>query len=231
MKSINDIAFIVQSNLGNDRVPRKMVRPFAGTTLFDLVLDKLVECDSISNANLYASVHEEELRQIAQSKDVRIYHRSFESATNTSDVRTVYEWYKFLPHEYVVLISGDTPLLKIDTIDRFVKQFVFQKEESLFGVVKKHNFYWNMDGALVTPWPEGQTIMNIDAVEPTYEAAHCLYASRRDLIAEHMFMGVFEEPGGVMLFDLPELEAYNVHDPAQFKIAEKLYYEFSNEST
>jgi len=86
-----------------------------------------------------------------------------------------------------------------------------------------------MNGALVTPWPEGQTIMNTKAVEPTYEAAHCLYASRRDLIAEHMFMGVFEEPGGISLFDVPELEAFDIDEPWQFKVAEKLYYEFADQ--
>ena len=228
MKNIKDIAFIVQSRLNSERVLRKMLRPFAGTTLFKLVLDKLIESEVIPNSNIYASVHEEELRDIASKKDVRIYHRSYESANNDSDIRTIYEWHKYLPHKYVVLISGCNPLLKVETIDNFVKQFVFQKEENLFGVVKKHTYYWNMEGALITPWPAGQTVMNTKAVEPTYEAAHCLYASRRDLIAEQMFMGVFEEPGGIKLFDVPELEAFDIDMPWQFKVAEKLYYEFSD---
>jgi len=228
MKNIKDIAFIVQSRLNSERVPRKMLRPFAGTTLFELVLDKLIESEVIPNSNIYASVYEEELRNIASKKDVRIYHRSYESANNDSDIRTIYEWHKYLPHKYVVLISGCNPLLKVETIDNFVKQFVFQKEENLFGVIKKHTYYWNMEGALITPWPAGQTVMNTKAVEPTYEAAHCLYASRRDLIAEQMFMGVFEEPGGIKLFDVPELEAFDIDMPWQFKVAEKLYYEFSD---
>jgi len=91
MKNIKDIAFIVQSRLNSERVPRKMVRPFAGTTLFDLVLDKLIQCEAIPNGNIYASVHEEELRNIAAGKDVRIYHRSYESANNDNDIRTIYE--------------------------------------------------------------------------------------------------------------------------------------------
>ena len=228
MKNIKDIAFIVQSRLNSERVPRKMLRPFAGTTLFELVLDKLIESEVIPNSNIYASVYEEELRNIASKKDVRMYHRSYESANNDSDIRTIYEWHKYLPHKYVVLISGCNPLLRVETIDNFVKQFVFQKEENLFGVIKKHTYYWNMEGALITPWPAGQTVMNTKAVEPTYEAAHCLYASRRDLIAEQMFMGVFEEPGGIKLFDVPELEAFDIDMPWQFKVAEKLYYEFSD---
>lgn len=229
MKNIKDIAFIVQSRLNSERVPRKMLRPFAGTTLFELVLDKLIKSEVIPNSNIYASVYEEELRDIASLKDVRIYHRSYESANNDSDIKTIYEWHKYLPHKYVVLISGCNPLLKVETIENFVKQFVFQKEENLFGVVKKHTYYWNMEGALITPWPAGQTVMNTKAVEPTYEAAHCLYASRRDLIAENMFMGVFEEPGGIKLFDVPELEAFDIDYPWQFKVAEKLYYEFSDQ--
>ena len=39
MKSIDDIAVVIQARLGSQRVPQKMIRPIAGTTLTDVALE------------------------------------------------------------------------------------------------------------------------------------------------------------------------------------------------
>ncbi len=41
MKDINDIFVIVQARLSSERVPGKMLKPFAGTTLMDIIFKKL----------------------------------------------------------------------------------------------------------------------------------------------------------------------------------------------
>ena len=43
MKSINDIAIVIQARLGSKRIPQKMIKPFAGTTLTDIFLEKIKE--------------------------------------------------------------------------------------------------------------------------------------------------------------------------------------------
>ena len=65
--------------------------------------------------------------------------------------------------------------------------------------------------------------MNTKAVEPIYEAAHVLYASRMDIIEEERFMGDFEAPGGIKLFEMSEREAFDIDYEWQFKVAEQLY--------
>jgi CMP-N-acetylneuraminic acid synthetase len=69
--------------------------------------------------------------------------------------------------------------------------------------------------------------MNTKAVEPTYEAAHVLYASRLDLIKENRFMGDFEAEGGIKLFQMDELEAFDIDEPWQFEVAEVLYEKYT----
>ena len=53
MKNINNICFIVQARLNSERVPKKMIRNFVGTTLTDHVLQKLVNSPSIPNSQIY----------------------------------------------------------------------------------------------------------------------------------------------------------------------------------
>ena len=225
MKPLDSIAIVVQARLNSQRVPQKMIRPFAGTTLFDIVLDKVKEALPSKQDNIWASVYEPELVDIAKSKAVNIFNRSRVSANNDNSLQTIYEWHDKLPsnYKYVMLISGCNPLLEPKTIRDFYNKFNIQEEENLFAVMEKKQYYWNKEGSLVTPWPEGQTIMNTKAVEPTYEAAHVMYASRLDLIRQDKFMGDFQAPGGIKLFEMPELEAFDIDYEWQFKIAEKLY--------
>ena len=226
-KNIDDIAFVVQARLNSQRVPQKMIKPFAGTNLFGLILDKLLSSKVIPSENIIASVHEQELFDEANIKrNIRTFQRSYESANNDNDIRKIYEWHDKLPHKYVVIISGCNPLLTVETIDKFVTQFVEQEEENLFAVFEKKTYYWNKEGALITPWPEGQTLMNTKAVEPVYEAAHVLYASRMDLIKDEKFMGDFQAPGGIKLFEMDELEAFDIDYNWQFEVGELLYEKF-----
>jgi len=220
----NQIAFIVQARLNSKRVPQKMIRPFAGDTLFGIVLDKLLQCKNIPNQDIYASVFEEELINIVDSKPISYFVRSKESAEEEDNLQLIYEWHDKLPkqYKYVVLISGCNPLLSIDTIDSFVEKFTTQEEDNLFAVVEKRQYYWNKDGKMINNWPEGETIMNTKVIEPTYEAAHCLYASRLDTIKDNKFMVDYSKEN-LILYNIDELESFDIDYEWQFKTAELLY--------
>ena len=66
--------------------------------------------------------------------------------------------------------------------------------------------------------------MNTKFVEPVYEAAHCLYASRMDIIGDGHWMDT-KSPPEPELFEMEELEAFDIDYEWQFKIGEKLYSE------
>jgi|TARA_R110001632_G_scaffold230360_1_gene367703 CMP-N-acetylneuraminic acid synthetase len=223
MKSVNDIAVIVQARTNSQRIPNKMLRPFANTNLFELVLSKLLKSKVIPKQNIIASVYEDELKEIANNLNVNTYNRSYESANNDNSLQKIYEWHDKLPFKYVIKVNGCSPLLKIETIDKFIQQFIKQKEENLFGAIETKDYYWNKEGKLITPWPKNQTIMNTKAVETTYKAAHVLYASRMDLIKNNMFMGDFQKKGGIKLYPMDELECFDIDYEWQFKVGEKIF--------
>ena len=76
MKNISDICFIVQARLNSERVPQKMIKPFVGTTLTDLVLQKLIT-SMIPNNQIYLSAHEQELINIGNKYPINIWKRSY----------------------------------------------------------------------------------------------------------------------------------------------------------
>ena len=222
MKKVKDICFIVQARLGSTRAPRKMIRPFAGTTLVDILFEKLKKSKIIPKENIYFSAWEDELKNIANNHGINIFHRSEKSALSEGvPLSEIYEWHDKLPFEYIILISACNPLLKIETIDSFVDQFLKSKKEGAFAVFKKKTYYWDKNHNSITNW-EGLPIMNTKLVEEVYEAAHCLYASRMDIIKKGHWMGTSSPPNPELVL-MDELEAFDIDYEWQFKLGEKLY--------
>ena len=97
------------------------------------------------------------------------------------------------------------------------------------GVMKKKNYFWNKEGKLITPWPESEACMNSKVVEPTYEAAHCLYAGRLDTIGDGVWMGDFQKPGDIELYEMEEQECLDIDYPWQFTMCENIYKQNNKE--
>jgi len=224
MKKLEEIAVIIQARLSSQRIKKKMIKPFAGTTLTDIAIEKIHNSNFIPKENFMLSIYEEELVSIAKKHGANIFHRSEKSArTEGTPMTDMYEWWNKTPFKYCVLVNACAPFLETETIDGFVKAYMETDSDGLFGVMEKKNYFWNKESELITPWPEDQACMNTKVVEATYEAAHCLYAGRMDLIGEGIWMGDFMRPGDIELYPMKEEEVVDIDYPWQFDMCEALY--------
>jgi CMP-N-acetylneuraminic acid synthetase len=80
---------------------------------------------------------------------------------------------------------------------------------------------------MLNKWPKGFTSMNTKYVETTKVAAHCMYGSKVDIINKGYWVtqGLPYEPE---LISMPEIEAFDIDEPWQFKVAEQLYQNIEN---
>jgi len=221
MKNINDLCIVISARMGSQRVPQKMLRPFSGTTLMDILLSKLLHLKNIPKENIYFSVYENELKQVVDKYKFNIFSRSKESAYGETDLQTIIEWHDKLPYKYAIEISACNPLLKVETIDNFIKQFIKSDQEGAFAVFEKRTYYWDKEGHSITDW-KGLSSMNTKIVDPIYEAGHCLYATRMDIIKDNFYMDT-KSPAEPELFIMPELEAFDIDYEWQFQLGEQLY--------
>jgi len=198
-----------------------MIKPFAGTTLTDIFMEKIKQCKSFPLENFYLSACEQELVDIGNKHKVNVFHRSQESANSEgTPMSLMYEWHNKLPHKYVVLINACVPFLKPETIDSFVEEYKKAKETGMFAVIEKKNYFWNSKKEIITPLTED--VMNTKTVEEVYEAAHCLYASRLDTIKDGIWMGDFMK-NEIKLFPVQEEEVQDIDYEWQFDLCEKLW--------
>lgn len=227
MKDLNDIVFIVQARLNSERAPNKMLRPFAGTSLFDICLKK-IKNTKIPLENFRASVYEQELIDVCNKNGLKYFLRSKESANNDTSLQKIYEWHDKLNYKYAVIINACNLFLKPETINAFIDEYISNPYDGLFGVMPKKQYYWNESGSLITKWPTGNNIMNTKAVEQVYEAGHVLYAGKMDRIKEGVWMG--KPPysnNNPKLFEVSEFECLDIDYEWQFELYtnywEKLY--------
>ena len=222
IKALDEVAVIIQARMGSQRVPQKMIRPFADTTLTDIALKNIKQCKSFPIENFYLSVYEPELLTIGERHGVNIYRRSEKSANSEGTPMTeMYEWWDKLPCKYGVLVNACAPFLTSETIDSFFDAYRRSKSDGMFGVIEKKNYYWDFSGKLITPLTEA--VMNTKTVQTTYEAAHCLYAGRLDKIGQSIWMGDFSRPGDIELFPMKEEEVLDVDYEWQFRAYESMY--------
>jgi CMP-N-acetylneuraminic acid synthetase len=222
MKYLENVCFVSQARLESKRFPRKMIASFANSNLVEILCEKINRSLVIPREQFFFSVYEEELIEVVQRCRLNVFRRSKRSAESEGPIEEILDW-KRLPYDFAVQISACNPLLTINTIDSFARAFMESDHQSLFAVVEKRNYFWNSEGELLTSWP-GSNFLDTKAVGVTYEAAHCLYAGRMDLLRKGIWMG--ETPfrkNAPALFPIPEVEAFDIDYPWQLQVAEALY--------
>lgn len=225
MKDIADIAVIIQARLGSQRVPGKMIAPFANTTLLDIAIEKIKQSRIIPWDNFFLSLYEPELFDIGRNHKAQIFHRSEASANSEGTPMTeIFDWHDQLPFKYVIMINACCPMLSIETIDSFVESYLSSDYDGQFAVIEKKNYFWNTNGELLNAWPEGEAILNTKQVGKVLEAAHTLYAGRMDLLQEGIWMGEWKKNDPV-LWSMQEGEALDIDYPWEFRAYEAVYKE------
>lgn len=226
MKNIQDTVFIIQARTQSTRVPNKMLRPFAHSSLFEIAIEKILQSSIIPKDNFYLSIMDDELIDIAKKHNVNYFIRSEESTQEPVTLQKVFEWHCKLPFKHFVIINACNPLLKVETIDNFVKRFLEVDSNGLFGVFEKKTFLFNNEGKMLNRFfGEDKYLATLETkfVETCYEAAHSLYAGSTEDISNGVYMGTFKSPGDPNFFIMDEIECFDIDWPWQFEVAEKLY--------
>jgi len=214
MKDKNQITVCFQSRLESERVPRKMLEPFAGTTLFDLALARL---ELIDAGRKFVSCRGRELIGRAAKYGLPVYERTEASALEEEDIAVMFEWAdEFLQTEWVVWFNPCLPMLKVSAVNDFVTAFRKSEADCMLAAVETKNYFFEPDGRALTT---GSEALNTKTAPLLYRAAHAIYATRADDIRAGKLFG--QTPGLWAMQDDEQL--IDIDWPWQFKMAETYF--------
>lgn len=208
---------MIPARLGSKRIPKKNIRYMLDKPLIQYPID-LVKQSSCFDS-VWVNTECEELGKIVQTLGASFHKRPAELATDTATNRDfTYEFLKNHECDYVIMVNTTSPLLRQDTMNRFmefveandfdtVMSVVVEKEETFF---KGEPLNFSLDKKV-----------NSQLLEPTEAIVWALTAWKRSSFIEMQEAGINPIFGGKLgRFAIPKDEACDLDTEEDWNIAE-----------
>lgn len=216
----------VQARKASQRVPNKLLRPFAGTCLFDLCLDKL-EHEDLKPRTIIA-VGDDEMITKAHERGFQVALRD-EHSLNGEASEQIDQYLFHLKQDVTHFVDVDAchPLLTTDTILAFAEE-----REKLIGmglgdlgslaVVRQPSWHFYGPEIAARIVNEDAALGNTKLMQPVWRSANALYGYQLSYYLKNWVYWPLT-PGNPRMFPIPEMEATDVDTMEDFEYAEWRY--------
>lgn len=223
---MSDILILGTARENSSRLPNKMLRPFCGTTLFDIYMRKLERIKELGFTSAIAlAKSDKNLWDAAQKYNVEIIERSEHSISQK--VRNRSEELSFLKdrkEESIVWLNGCMPLFKTERILNIIDFYKRNTCISLHCVTKRNNWFWDMSGNPINNKDPRNT--GTQYCDYVLESAHILHIFKRKVMLEKSSYWEFNNMYDPYLYRLDKsVGLLDIDDEVDFKICEALYFE------
>jgi CMP-N-acetylneuraminic acid synthetase len=164
----------------SERCPNKMLRPFGGTTLADIVLEKL---RAFSPDSFFAAV-DDEFREKSERHRVAFVARDPRSVAIDEPITDILSFLHGVAYSHLLIVNGCLPFLTTRTIAAFLDDCRRGGLEPAFAVNRRRNHFMSLDHRPLN-FPIDMTTINSKTVQPVLEFAHALYFFEKSYLFEH----------------------------------------------
>jgi len=219
---VKEICAIVNARVGSSRVHQKMIRPYAGTTLIDIALEKLNKCGFFSHRYLAAS--EETLTERVSSYDnIEVLSRNNDSVLPGPHHPTItFEHYLRLPTGPFFVINPCCAFLTIETIESAFHLFQNTDYQSYISAQRNRDWIFSSEGEPLTH-RDSSTLQNTSDGAHRLKVNHAFYISRSSRFKNEngrLWSLTVNDPH---LIEINEDEAIDVDTELEFQFSEFCY--------
>lgn len=205
----------------SERVPNKNMKNFCGRPLYHVVLSTLLQSEYIDNLiiNTDSDIIKEDVRKNFES--VVIIDRPEEIQGDFVSMNDIIAYdLKQAEGEHFLQTHSTNPLLQSSTIALAIESYFknLNQFDSLFSVTKlQARLYWK-DSSPVNHNPN--ELLRTQDLVPLYAENSNFYIFSKKSFAEAGQSRIGRKPS---MFEISKLEAVDIDDPEDWKIAEVLY--------
>lgn len=214
------VVALVPMRHDSKRVPGKNYRPFAGRPLYQHILKSLLDCPLITKVIIDtdsptimgdASGRFPEIRLIERPKNLRADTVPMNDVL-LHDVTQV-------ESDYYLQTHSTNPLLSTEAITRAIELFMDKcpSYDSLFSVTRMQKRLWDGQGRAINH--DADVLLRTQDLPPLYEENSCIYIFSRGSL-EGRGNRIGERP---FMFEIDPVEAWDIDDELDFRVAELLY--------
>lgn len=222
------ISAVINARIESTRTPRKLVRPFAGTTLIEIALEKLNKLDFFDHR--FLATAEDELKKYAEKyKNIEIFERKPESVVKgPNQIMVAFEHYTRMPTEYIFWINPCSAFLKIETIRKAYDIFMKTNYRSYISVIPTRDWIFTRGGTALTH-KDPHAIQNTSHGEVFFKASHSFYIVNRDYFEKTNGILWTLTPNDPYFIEIPIEQAHDVDTDIEFQFSEFLYEMYKKE--
>jgi CMP-N-acetylneuraminic acid synthetase len=216
------IVALVPMRHHSERVPGKNYRPFAGKPLYHHIVSSLLRCEMVEELVIDTDspvIAEDAAEHFPQ---VRMLERPQHLRADTVPMNNVLLYdVTQAEADYYVQTHSTNPLLLTETITAAIGQFLdsLSAHDSMFSVTKLQTRLWDGQGRAINHDPA--ILLRTQDLPPVYQENSCLYIFARGTL-ESLHNRIGERP---LLFEMDRLEAWDIDEELDFRVAELLYLE------
>lgn len=217
---MKNISIVFNARLSSSRVPNKLLKPFANSTLFEIALEKLSKVKFVEN--IYVGIGDEELIKIAKKfSRIKILKREKDAIKKgTHDQRITFRHYGLVDTDYIMVVNPCQPLLSLKTLEKAVEYFKRNDAISYTAGVKTGDWIFNSKGEALTIIDKNNVTTNKDV--SFYKGCHSFHIINKNLFMKNGYHWEFKinDPAIILV---PEEEIYDVDSIIDFDYTEYQY--------
>lgn len=216
MKDYKMIAMI-PARLGSKRIPKKNIRYMGDKPLIQYPIDLALRSGAFES--VWVNTESKELGKVIQTMGAQFHERPRELAGDTATNREfTYEFLEKHPCDYVVMVNTTSPLLRQETLDKFMEYVKENDFDTVLSVVSEKEETFYQDKPLNFSLQEK---VNSQLLEPVEKIVWAMTAWKRKT-----FMRLQEEGknpvfgGKIGKFAIPKDESCDLDTEEDWRIAE-----------
>jgi CMP-N-acetylneuraminic acid synthetase len=214
------ISVVINARLHSSRLPRKLLRPFAGTTLIEIALSKINQMDFFDHR--YFAVAEDEFKQLTPKYlGVELLERSMESVKpGYGHHKVIYEHYSLIESDFIFWLNPCHPFLSIDTVAQAVDIFHRTMHNSYTAVVSAREWLFDHQGMPITNTEADS--LSTGHSRQFYKVTHSFHIFNKAFFLKHHQVWTMTK-NDPYLVEIPESENFDADTILQFETAEAVY--------
>ncbi|PFA66939.1 acylneuraminate cytidylyltransferase [Bacillus sp. AFS015802] len=212
------ILAVIPARGGSKGIPRKNVRLMNGKPLISYSLDNAKACELITD--IVVTSDDEEIIGIAKLNNVDYITRTSELAGDkitldpvVYDAVNKMERVKEYKYDIVVTLQATSPLLKGETLDRAIKNFLASGKDTYISAVNRPHLSWssNENGY----FPNYSQRLNRQQLPPNYVETGAFFITKRNFVKPDSRMGE-----KISIFEVPEEQSVDIDSTSDWIISE-----------
>ncbi len=214
------ILAVIPARGGSKGIPRKNVRLMHGKPLISYAISNALKSPMVTDC--VVTTDDSEIAAVAHMYGGETVNRDSKLAADAVTLDPVVydavqqmEARKKYIYDIVITLQPTSPLMRVETLNHAITDFLVKKSDSMISVVNKPHLSWKKEGEKIVPNYEKR--LNRQQLPPNYMETGAFFITKREFVQLNSRLG-----NNISVFEVPEQEAIDIDAVEDWLVSESI---------